>query len=102
MITAFLLIAGLAGQGDAREDARLRECLEALEQRNSTLVEDCLRELRAAPEAALNLALPTWPELGSILPNCRETLLENHNHFIPMQDPDLVARYIEELCEAGA
>ena len=45
---------------------------------------------------------PTWPQLGSILPNCRETLLENHNHFIPMQDPDLVARQIEAIAEAGA
>ncbi len=45
---------------------------------------------------------PTWPKLGEVLPNCTETLLENHNHFIPMQDPDLVARYIEDICNAGA
>ena len=37
---------------------------------------------------------PTWPELASKLPDCTEVLLEDCNHFIPMQRPDLVAQYI--------
>ena len=37
---------------------------------------------------------PTWAGLASVLPNCRETYLPDHNHFIPMQDPALVARHI--------
>jgi hypothetical protein len=41
-------------------------------------------------------ASPTWPQLASTLPCCREIYLPNHNHFIPMQDPALVARYILE------
>jgi len=39
---------------------------------------------------------PTWPGLADALPNCREVYLPRLNHFIPMQDPALVARYIEE------
>ena len=37
---------------------------------------------------------PTWPQLASVLPCCREIYLPEHNHFIPMQDPALVADYI--------
>lgn len=44
-------------------------------------------------------ASPTWPELASILPDCTEFYLPNMNHFIPMQDPELVARYILEAQE---
>ena len=39
---------------------------------------------------------PTWPGLAQALPCCREVYLPDHNHFIPMQDPDLVAHYIQE------
>jgi pimeloyl-ACP methyl ester carboxylesterase len=39
---------------------------------------------------------PTWPELASALQRCREIYLPQMNHFIPMQDPALVARYISE------
>ncbi|MCB1674840.1 MAG: alpha/beta hydrolase, partial [Halioglobus sp.] len=39
---------------------------------------------------------PTWPGLASALPHCREIYLADCNHFIPMQDPALVARYIRE------
>ncbi|MEH6592781.1 MAG: alpha/beta hydrolase [Halioglobus sp.] len=39
---------------------------------------------------------PTWPELANQLPNCREIYLPDHNHFIPMQDPELVAGYIQQ------
>jgi pimeloyl-ACP methyl ester carboxylesterase len=37
---------------------------------------------------------PTWPGLAGELPDCREFYLPDHNHFIPMQDPDLVAKTI--------
>ena len=39
---------------------------------------------------------PTWPELSQVLPQCTEMYLPEHNHFIPMQDPELVARVILE------
>jgi pimeloyl-ACP methyl ester carboxylesterase len=38
---------------------------------------------------------PTWPELASAFPNCQEIYLPDLNHFIPMQDPELVAHYIQ-------
>jgi pimeloyl-ACP methyl ester carboxylesterase len=44
-------------------------------------------------------ASPTWPELASALPLCRDIYLPGHNHFIPMQDPALVARYISAALE---
>ena len=53
--------------------------------------------LRAPPgENSLpNLSTsPTWPGLAAVLPNCREVYLPQLNHFIPMQDPALVANYI--------
>jgi pimeloyl-ACP methyl ester carboxylesterase len=37
---------------------------------------------------------PTWPGLAGALRNCREVYLPQMNHFIPMQDPALVARQI--------
>ncbi len=39
---------------------------------------------------------PTWGELANILPNCREMYLPDMTHFIPMEDPDLVAKTILE------
>jgi len=53
--------------------------------------------LRAPPDESEfpNFAAsPTWPELARVLPNCEEIYLPEHNHFIPMQDPELVARVI--------
>ncbi len=38
---------------------------------------------------------PTWPGLVGELRLGRECHLADHTHFIPMEDPDLVARYIE-------
>lgn len=38
----------------------------------------------------------TWPALAAELPDCREIYLPSMNHFIPMQDPELVARCIEQ------
>jgi pimeloyl-ACP methyl ester carboxylesterase len=40
-------------------------------------------------------ASPTWPGLAAALPDCREVYLTAMNHFIPMQDPALVARCIQ-------
>ncbi|QFU75277.1 alpha/beta hydrolase [Halioglobus maricola] len=37
---------------------------------------------------------PTWPELAQSLANCEEVYLPEMNHFIPMQDPALVAEHI--------
>jgi pimeloyl-ACP methyl ester carboxylesterase len=42
---------------------------------------------------------PTWPELASAFPNCQEVYLPDMNHFIPMQDPALVAHYIQAVQE---
>jgi pimeloyl-ACP methyl ester carboxylesterase len=39
---------------------------------------------------------PTWPELASIFPNCEDIYLPDMNHFIPMQNPALVAGYIND------
>jgi pimeloyl-ACP methyl ester carboxylesterase len=38
---------------------------------------------------------PTWPDLASAFPNCEEVFLPGLNHFMPMQDPALVAGYIQ-------
>ncbi|MFT4614940.1 MAG: pimeloyl-ACP methyl ester carboxylesterase [Bacteroidia bacterium] len=40
---------------------------------------------------------PTWPALASALRDCREVYLPHLNHFIPMQDPELVAQHILAL-----
>ena len=53
--------------------------------------------LRAPPgdESLPNLSTsPTWPGLAAALPDCQEVYLPQLNHFIPMQDPALVAKYI--------
>jgi pimeloyl-ACP methyl ester carboxylesterase len=42
-------------------------------------------------------ASPTWPGLAKALPNCEEVFLPDLNHFIPMQDPALVARYVKAV-----
>ena len=39
-------------------------------------------------------ASPTWPELASRFPHGRDVYLPELTHFIPMQDPPLVARYV--------
>ena len=43
---------------------------------------------------------PTWPELASKLPDCRDVYLPELNHFIPMQVPALVADYIQQALDA--
>jgi pimeloyl-ACP methyl ester carboxylesterase len=50
--------------------------------------------LRAAPadEQSMDLSRsPTWPGLANALPVCKEIYLPHMNHFIPMQDPALIA-----------
>ena len=39
---------------------------------------------------------PTWEHLGSEFNACNDVFLPELTHFIPMQDPVLVARYILE------
>tara|TARA_R110001592_G_scaffold337300_1_gene623486 strand:+ start:84273 stop:85166 length:894 start_codon:yes stop_codon:yes gene_type:complete len=50
----------------------------------------------------LNLAAsPTWPGLADLLPNAQELYLPDMSHFIPMEDPSLVAGIIREALEAS-
>ncbi|MBX3706190.1 MAG: alpha/beta hydrolase [Pseudomonadales bacterium] len=37
---------------------------------------------------------PTWPGLAQAFQRGRDVFLPDHTHFIPMEDPDLVARFI--------
>jgi pimeloyl-ACP methyl ester carboxylesterase len=39
---------------------------------------------------------PTWPKLASLFKRGRDIYLPHLTHFIPMQEPELVARYIAE------
>jgi pimeloyl-ACP methyl ester carboxylesterase len=39
---------------------------------------------------------PTWPDLAAEFPNGRDVFLPDHSHFIPMEDPRLVARFIAD------
>lgn len=41
-------------------------------------------------------ASPTWPQLATVFQNASDVYLKDLTHFIPMQDPALVARYIAE------
>jgi len=52
---------------------------------------------RPDPDNPGNLAAsPTWPGLAEALPNAREIYLPDLSHFIPMEDPVLVAHVIRE------
>jgi pimeloyl-ACP methyl ester carboxylesterase len=52
---------------------------------------------KRVPGDIFNMAgSPTWPELASALPQGRDMYLPQLSHFIPMEDPDLVARVIRE------
>ncbi len=56
--------------------------------------------LRAPPgdDSLPNLSTsPTWPGLAAALPDCEEIYLPQLNHFIPMQDPALVADCIRAV-----
>ena len=39
---------------------------------------------------------PTWPGLAGAFPNGRDVYLPGLTHFIPMQDPELVARFVSD------
>jgi pimeloyl-ACP methyl ester carboxylesterase len=39
---------------------------------------------------------PTWPGLAAALPDARDVYLPHLSHFIPMQAPELVARFIDD------
>ncbi|RLQ21623.1 alpha/beta fold hydrolase [Seongchinamella sediminis] len=43
---------------------------------------------------------PTWPAIAGMLPDCRDVYLPERSHFIPMEDPGLVAGYIAEALDA--
>lgn len=45
-------------------------------------------------------ASPTWPELASAMQCARDVFLEDLNHFIPMQNPLLVADYVQQARNA--
>ena len=46
-------------------------------------------------------ASPTWPKLADMLPNGEDVFLPELTHFIPMQAPELVAKYIVRSDEAA-
>jgi len=84
----------------------LHEAAIYLGQKGNEIIHDLLPRLklpvtllRAAPDPE-NLdnfaASPTWPGLADALPNAREIYLPGMSHFIPMEDPDLVASVIRE------
>jgi pimeloyl-ACP methyl ester carboxylesterase len=52
-------------------------------------------EKRTRLEAMDFLASPTWEHLADQFPKGRDVYLPHLTHFIPMQDPELVARFIE-------
>jgi lipase len=52
-------------------------------------------EKRTRTESMDFLASPTWENLANQFPQGRDVYLPHLTHFIPMQDPALVARFIE-------
>jgi len=40
---------------------------------------------------------PTWPKLAEQIESCRDYQYEDKSHFIPMEDPRLVADFVKEL-----
>ncbi len=53
------------------------------------------KEREVGPRNQLDFsASPTWPQLATVFQNASDTYLKDLTHFIPMQDPALVARYI--------
>ncbi len=52
-------------------------------------------EKRTRLEAMDFLASPTWERLADQFPKGRDVYLPHLTHFIPMQEPELVARFIE-------
>ena len=55
------------------------------------------KERVAGPRDQLDFsASPTWPQLASVFQHARDVHLKDLTHFIPMQDPSLVARLIAD------
>jgi pimeloyl-ACP methyl ester carboxylesterase len=87
----------------------LHEASIYLGQKGNEAIYDLLPELKIpvtvlrAPQDLdnpFNLAgSPTWPGLAEFLPNARELYFPEMSHFIPMEDPALVARIIQEAVE---
>ncbi|MGA9574064.1 MAG: alpha/beta hydrolase [Lysobacterales bacterium] len=87
----------------------LHEAAIYLSQKGNEIIHDLLPRLtlpitllRAAPDPEnLNnyAASPTWPGLADALPNAREIYLPGMTHFIPMEDPNLVASVILEAIQ---
>jgi len=84
----------------------LHESAIYLSQRGNEVIYDLLPRL-ALPVTLLRArpgtkpfdfsASPTWPGLVDELPNAREFYLPEMSHFIPMEDPDLVAQMISDM-----
>jgi pimeloyl-ACP methyl ester carboxylesterase len=58
-----------------------------------------LRALEAESSLTEMLGSPTWPGVAGLIPVVRDIYLPDMNHFIPMQNPQLVADYITEACD---
>ena len=55
---------------------------------------------RDKPDEPFNFSgSPTWPGLIDALPNAREIYLPELSHFIPMEDPELVASVIRQAVD---
>jgi pimeloyl-ACP methyl ester carboxylesterase len=90
----------------------LHEASIYLNQSGNVVIHDLLSELKlpvtvmraaADPDNPRNLAAsPTWPGLVGALPQGREIYLPHMSHFIPMEDPDLVAKVIRQIAGPGA
>lgn len=53
------------------------------------------KERLAGPRERMDFSdSPTWPKLASVFKNAHDVYLPHLTHFIPMQEPALVARYI--------
>ena len=44
---------------------------------------------------------PTWTELAAAFPNARDLHLPDRTHFLPMEDPGLVAGWVRDAARAG-
>ena len=77
---------GSAGCDVLQQVAALRQPVTVLRARNGTR------------QGAMDFSRsPTWPGLAAAFANGRDVHLPELTHFIPMQRPDLVAGYIDEL-----
>lgn len=58
-----------------------------------TVLRAHMRDFEAAAELDFS-ASPTWEHLAAQFPNGRDVYLPELSHFIPMEEPELVARYV--------